>query len=68
MFKVRESRNYEIFENIKLVASERGSFNIVPKMVLFPKIYIKIYTNLPVNTIVRLPHPVAEIARARKPF
>ena len=31
-------------ENIKLVASERISFNIVPKMVLFPKIYIKVYT------------------------
>ena len=30
-------------ENIKLVASERIISNIVPKMVLFPKIYIKIY-------------------------
>ena len=28
-------------ENIKLVVSERISSNIVPEMVLFPKIYIK---------------------------
>ena len=30
-------------ENIKLLASERINSNIVPEMVLFPKIYIKIY-------------------------
>ena len=29
-------------ENIKLVASERRSINIVPKMVVIPKICIKI--------------------------
>ena len=29
-------------ENIKLVASERRSSNIVPEMVLFPEIYMKI--------------------------
>ena len=28
-------------ENIKLVASERGSSNTEPEMVLFPKIHIK---------------------------
>ena len=48
------SKNYEIFEKkffqayyveniIRLVASERISSNFVPEMVLFPKIYIKIY-------------------------
>ena len=30
-------------ENIKLIASERRSSNIVPEMVLFPNIYIYIY-------------------------
>ena len=30
-------------ENIKLIASERRSSNIVPKMFLFQKAYIKIY-------------------------
>ena len=30
-------------ENIKLLASERRSSNIVPEMVLFPNVYIKIY-------------------------
>ena len=30
-------------ENMKLVASERISSNIVAEMVLFPKIYINIY-------------------------
>ena len=30
-------------ENIKHVASERRSSNIIPEMVLCPKIYIKIY-------------------------
>ena len=30
-------------ENIKLVTSERRSFNIVPEMFFFPKIYVKMY-------------------------
>ena len=30
-------------DNIKLVASERRSSNIVPEMVLSPKIYIRIF-------------------------
>ena len=30
-------------ENIKLIATERRSSNIVPKMFLFQKAYIKIY-------------------------
>ena len=33
-------QSYDV-ENIKLVARERRSSNIVPEMVLFPKIYIK---------------------------
>ena len=30
-------------ENIKLIASERRSSNIVPEMVLFPKMYATVY-------------------------
>ena len=33
-------------ENIKLIASERRRSNIVPKMVLFPKIDIKIFIKI----------------------
>ena len=36
------SQTYGV-ENIELVANERRSFNILLEMVLFPKIYVKIY-------------------------
>ena len=51
--RLKISKNYKIFENcvfqayvvenIKLVAGERRSLNIVPEMVLFPEIYMKIH-------------------------
>ena len=37
-------------------------------MYVYIYIYVCIYTNLPVNVIVRLPHSSIEIARARKGF
>ena len=37
-------------------------------MCIYIYIYIYIYTNLPVNAIIRLPHPQGEIARAKKRF